>query len=76
VSVLELTLLFGGFRILLSEQRIPKGEVIPVESHDTAGQDVLVCSYFDGRAIRRSVFWYSANNVMGRDSCRFFIREI
>lgn len=71
---LELTLLISGSRILVSERRVPPGEEPRVEGFGPASQTQLICTHFDGRALRTSVLWYSSNNVFGRDSCQFIVR--
>ena len=63
-----------GIRINLSQQLIDKGEKLPeLVTKDygqvNGGERVLVCSYFTGVRIVTTVFWYSPNNIMGKDSC-------
>ena len=74
LMILEFILLFGNYRILIRERRVPPGEDPNVEQYSAARQTQLVCAYFDGRAIRQTVYWYSPANIMGRDACPFFIR--
>ena len=74
LMALELALLITGSRVLVSERRVLPGQEPGVEGYRPAAQTQLVCTYFDGRALRTSVLWYSSNNIMGRDSCSFFVR--
>lgn len=70
-------LLFSDNRILLKEVRVKPGDSYFVEEYGNLGekqkQDCLVCYYFNGRKILAKVFWYAPNNIMGKDSCRFFV---
>ena len=75
--LLELIILSSGFRVLIYEKRVRSGENYVLESGENIGkysQDSLVCKFFNGRAIKVNVFWYSSNNFMGRDSCPFIYR--
>ena len=75
---LELILLTTGFRILLKEKKVNSGERYEIEDYGNLGDGdsaSLVCKYFDGRKIRITVFWYSANNIMGKDSCPFLFKN-
>jgi hypothetical protein len=69
----ELFLLLGNYRVLISEKFIPKGENAYVEGWGSIDgnqrQDSLVCEYFDGRKIVKSVMWYSPNNIFGVSGC-------
>lgn len=69
----ELTLLVGDFRVLVWQ------------THNRArdlgyGQDTLSCHYFNGRGFvggnEGGDYWYSPNNIMGRDSCPFVKRGL
>jgi len=65
-------------RVLLKERKVNPGETFIVEEHGDLGkssQSSLVCSYFNGRRLLTRVFWYSQNNIMGRDSCPFILRD-
>ena len=66
--VLEVVLLFGGKRILVHETR---GGY--VEGYGETKKNMLVCKYFTGRSFVTTVFHWSPNNMMGRDSCPFWI---
>lgn len=75
----DLALLVTDSRILLSEQLVKPGEHFVVEDWGDLGkaaQAQLACRYFTGRAVKFNVFWYSASNVMGRDSCPFLWRVV
>ena len=68
-------ILVTGTRVLVGETKVNPGMSYVVEDYGdlgTNGQSSLVCRYFNGRKILVSVFWYSSNNIMGRDSCPFF----
>jgi hypothetical protein len=74
----ELMLLFGGARVLLNERKVQPGEHYVVEEHGDLGQNnqaSLVCTFFDGRKRRVTVYWYSSANVFGRDACPFIDRR-
>jgi len=65
-------------KILISEKRIRVGESYFVEDWgniENANQDSLVCKYFNGRRILNRVFWYSPDNLFGRDSCSFLLHD-
>ncbi|MFN3585634.1 hypothetical protein [Phenylobacterium sp.] len=68
-------LLISGNRILLEERRVEPGEhYVAGDWGDLASnsQASLVCTYFTGRSAPKiAVYWYSASNVLGRDSCPF-----
>lgn len=72
-----LLLLTSGTRVLVSETKVEPGQVHFVENYGDLGQAKqasLVCRYFTGKGMTQSVFWYSPNNVLGRDECPFTIR--
>lgn len=74
--LLQLLLLFSGARVLFLERKINPGDLYEMPDYGNLGdmnQSSLVCSYFTGRSIINSVFWYSSNNFMGRDQCPFLI---
>ena len=74
--VADVLLLVSGRRLLISERRIRVGENVEVQGYgDTKGstQDSLVCTYFTGRSKVVRMFWYSANNMFGRDECPFIL---
>ncbi len=67
-------LLLSGRRVLISETKVHPGETYAVEGYGNVGaatQASLVCRYFTGRSFQTSVFWYSPNGILGRDSCPF-----
>lgn len=74
-----LLLLFSDNRILLSETRVKDGQSYFVEGYGDIGknakQDSLACLYFNGRKLFTKVYWYSSNNMFGRDSCKFYISK-
>jgi hypothetical protein len=72
------TLLVSGRRVLVWEVKVNPGEHYIVEEHGNLGasqQSSLVCRYFTGRSILTTVFWYSPNNVLGKDQCPFIGKE-
>ena len=72
------TLLLSGKRVLVSETKVTPGEHFVVPDHGDLGsnkQASLVCRYFTGRSILTTVFWFSSNNIMGRDQCPFIDSE-
>ena len=63
-----------GIRVNVSQKLIQKGESYPSSvSKDygavNEGEASLVCGYFTGLAVVHTVFWYSPNNILGKDSC-------
>ncbi len=74
VVALELFLLLADARILVSERRVLPGESVVVDGHGDLSENSqasLVCTYFDGRALRHTVYWYSPSSMLGRDACPF-----
>ena len=72
-----LYLLFTDSRVLYKETKVDPGQTYFVEEHGDLGksqQASLVCNYFTGRNTVQKVFWYSANNFMGKDSCPFLVK--
>ena len=71
-------LLLSGKRVLISEKKVSPGESYFVSEYGNLGeskQASLVCEYFTGRTLLTRVFWYSPNNILGRDQCPFLIGE-
>ena len=69
-----LSMTIFGFRLFVSQAMVEKGAKFPVTvSKDYGivndGDTVLVCGYFTGLAVVHRVFWYSPNNILGKDSC-------
>lgn len=76
--VVCLTLLIGGKRVLVHERKVEPGEYYPLPGYANVGQGEqasLVCRYFTGRGVVATVFWYSPNNIMGKDQCPFVTSE-
>lgn len=70
-------LVVGGARILVSQDLVRPGDNYVVEEHGNLGAasaPSLVCRYFTGRRTVTRVFWYSENNVFGKDECPFLLR--
>lgn len=71
-----LSLLLSGKRVLISEDLVRPGEVYVVPGFGNVGEgkaESLVCGYFTGRSVVKKVFWYSPNNVLGKDGCPFIL---
>jgi hypothetical protein len=67
-------LLISGNRVLLSETKVEPGQNYVVSDWGNLGkaeQASLVCKYFTGRSVKISVYWYSPNNLLGKDQCPF-----
>jgi hypothetical protein len=67
-------LLISGNRVLLSETKVEPGQDYVLQEWGNLGeaeQASLVCKYFTGRSVKISVYWYSPNNVLGKDQCPF-----
>ena len=65
-------------KVLLWQTKVKTGQYYYVEEHGDLGksnQSALVGRYFNGRGIITKVFWYSSNNIFGRDSCPFILRD-
>jgi len=73
-AAFEAYLLLGGRRVLVAETKVEPGQSYVVEGWGDLGkapQPSLACRYFTGRSITTAVWWYSAGNFRGRDSCPF-----
>ena len=71
-------ILFTGNRVLIFSKKVEPGDSYIAEGYGNLGeskQASLVCNYFTGYNITQSVFWYSPNNIMGRDSCPFLYKS-
>ncbi|KPA16066.1 hypothetical protein MHK_003694 [Candidatus Magnetomorum sp. HK-1] len=78
IALLYLLLNFTNTKILLSETKINPGQDYSLEDYGNLGEDnqaSLVCNYFNGRKTLKKVFWYSPNNVFGKDSCPFVLKD-
>jgi hypothetical protein len=64
-----------GIRLNTSQYLVDKGQPFPISVSkeygdlNTANDSVLVCGYFTGLRFVHSVYWYSTNNIIGKDSC-------
>jgi hypothetical protein len=78
VTMVALALGFADIFLLTSGYRVLVGETHNYNSSaaNPTAQDSLTCSYFTGRKIVSSEYWYSENNIMGRDSCAFIKKEL
>ena len=71
----ELILLLSGFRVLVSEGRVPPGTTVALkvemfEKQDrTTDSGTFVCRYFTGRRIVTRVL----DDFLGRDECPFIV---
>lgn len=71
------TLLLTNTRVLVHETKVNPGEMFFISDYGDVGgnsQASLVCRYFSGRGILTKVFWYSTNNIFGKDQCPFIDR--
>jgi hypothetical protein len=76
--ILILSLLISGNRVLIWETKVEPGQTYLAGEWGDLGKSPnaqLVCRYFTGRSITMNVLWYSSNNIMGRDSCPFLVKE-
>jgi hypothetical protein len=74
LAAMFLVLLLTGKRILVFERLVQPGETYVVQDWGDLGAGstaALVCRYFTGRSIKTQVFWYSPNNIFGKDQCPF-----
>ena len=72
----EVTLVVSGKRVLISQMKVDPGQRVVVEGYGDVGraeEASLVCRYFTGRRTVSRVFWYSPNNMLGRDECSFLL---
>jgi hypothetical protein len=77
IALTWLGLLLTDTGVLVAEIRVEPGQEFVVEDYGNlkeSKQASLVCSYFNGSKVLRTVFWYAPNNIMGRDSCPFLYR--
>jgi hypothetical protein len=77
-AIIVVGLLFSGKRVLVYEYKVNPGETFVVEEHGNLGAaeaPSLYCRYFNGRSFVESVFWYSPNGLMGKDSCPFMASQ-
>jgi hypothetical protein len=78
ISILfsSIILLVSGKLILMSEKKVNPSENYIVLDYGNLGdskQASLACKYFSGRSILTKVFWYSPNNILGKDECPFIL---
>lgn len=71
-----LLLLITDRRILVYESTVYKTESVYVKDKGfvdvfSAQKKYLDCTYFTGRTLVTTSFWYASNNIMGKDSCPF-----
>jgi hypothetical protein len=72
-----LALMLSDRRVLVYEHKVSPGKTYVIPEHGNLGDAQgasLHCKYFTGRALVDTVFWYSPNNVMGKDSCPFITK--
>lgn len=78
IALASLALLLTGTRLLVWERHVEPGQSFVVQDYGDLGENgqaSLVCWYFTGRSVLSQVFWYSSNNILGRDSCPFLDRQ-
>ncbi len=76
VLTIAIALLVTGKRVLVSEVKVNPGDNYSVPDYGNLGEGKsasLVCRYFTGRSVLIRVFWYSPNNIMGKDECPFIL---
>ena len=78
IVLLDLLLLISGHRVRLRELFIQPGHRVQVVGYgEVYGmQTSIACTYWTGRSLRTQVYWYSPNNIMGRDECPFVTRQV
>ncbi len=73
-----LYILITDTRVLIEEVKVNPGQSYLASGFGDLGknkQSSLACKYFNGRKIIQKVYWYSANNIMGKDSCKFIVND-
>lgn len=78
IAFLWILILFTGTLVLIKEVKVEPGDEYYVENYGNLGesqQASLVGYYFNGRGVLTKVYWYAPNNIFGRDSCPFLLRE-
>jgi hypothetical protein len=77
VSILfiSISLLVSDKLVLVSEKKINPGEsyIVLGDNLGDYKSSTLACKYFSGRSILTKVFWYSPNNIFGKDECPFLL---
>jgi curved DNA-binding protein CbpA len=71
-------LLVTDTKILIWETKVEPGQQYYVAGHgelQNPKQGSLVGRYFNGRRVITQVYWYSPNNIFGRDSCPLILRD-
>jgi len=71
-----LLILVTDTKVLVWQTKINPGDSYHHEDYGDLGknkQASLVGYYFNGRGIVSRVYWYSPNNMLGRDSCPFLL---
>ena len=74
--MLYLTMLLTNTKVFISETRVNPGDDYYLEEWGNLGdasQTSLVCKYFNGRKFMSIAYWYSPNNILGKDSCPIII---
>jgi hypothetical protein len=77
-AIVSTALLFSGKRILVTERLVKPGDKYSVDEYGDLGKEdqrSLLCQYFTGRSILTRVFWYSPENLFGKDQCPFILNE-
>lgn len=73
LAVADLYLLIAGNRVLISERVVQPGQHVVVGQWGDLAENQqasLVCTYWTGRGIIPTVFWYG---MPGKDSCPFIL---
>jgi hypothetical protein len=69
----DIALLTSGHRVLVWQHYVAAGQPQNAQGFKGSVADApsIECWYFTGRSIRSTPYWYSPNNVMGKDECPF-----
>ena len=73
---LEFHLIVFDRRVLLHQRTVYPGEHYEAGAWGDLGrseQASMACTYFTGRGLALNVFWYSPDNILGRDQCPFLL---
>jgi len=65
-------------QILIKESKVEPGSSFFVINYGNLGkskQSSLVCNYFNGYQVTQKVYWYSDNNLLGRNSCELIYKK-
>ena len=72
---LEVLILVSGYRVLIWETHPSDDARVSVPEYGSLDSGSLVCHCFNRRGVVFRVFYYSPNNMMGRDACPFVLSK-